>query len=143
MKTKFSQLVKVKKRRVDEIENELLDIQNQKRSVLIQIEDILKEISSIETPKSGSFSQINIAHMHLKNFSNQKNRYEEEIVKLDQQILGIKELYKEANIEFEKVKYLEDLEIQKQLNALKIKENKDMDEIANLLFTKHKRAVKA
>jgi len=141
MKTKFSQLVKVKKRRIDEIENELLDTQNQKRRVLIQIEDLLKEISKIKTPKSGSFSQINIAHFHLKNFSNQKNRYEEEIVKLDQQILGIKELYKEANIEFEKVKYLEDLEIQKQLHELKIKENKDMDEIANMLFAKQSRDV--
>jgi flagellar export protein FliJ len=141
MKTKFSQLVQVKKRRVDEIENELLDIQNQKRRVLIQIEDLLKEIFKIKTPKNGSFSQINIAHMYLKNFSNQKSRYEEEIVKLNQQILGIKELYKEANIEFEKVKYLENLEIQKQLHALKIQENKDMDEIANMLFAKKSRDV--
>ncbi len=143
MKTKFSQIVKVKKRRVDEIENELLDIQNQKRRVIRSIEEILKEISEIKTPKSGSFSQINIAHMHLTNFSNQKNGYEEDILKLDQQILGIKELYKEANIEFEKIKYLEDLEIKKQLHELKIQENKDMDEIANLLFSKNKRVVEA
>ncbi len=142
MKTKFSQLVKVKKRRVDEIENELLDIQNQRRSILIKIEDILKEISLIKTPKSGSFSQINISHMHLKNFSIQKRAYEEEIIRVDRQIIGLKELYKEANIEFEKVKYLEDLEIKKQLQLLKIKENKDMDEIANLLFTKQRMEAK-
>ena len=142
MKTKFSQLVKVKKRRVDEIENELLDIQNQRRSILIKIEDILKEISLIKTPKSGSFSQINISHMHLKNFSTQKRTYEEEIIRVDRQIIGLKELYKEANIEFEKVKYLEDLEIKKQLQLLKIKENKDMDEIANLLFTKQRMKAK-
>jgi flagellar export protein FliJ len=141
MKTKFSQLVKLKKRKVDEIENELLDVQNQKRRVLVQIEDILKEIAKIKTPTSGSFSQVNIAHMHLKNFSNQKDLYEKEILKLNQQIEGIKKLYKEANIEFEKVKYLEELEIEKQLHELKIQENKDMDEIANLLFTKHKREV--
>ncbi len=143
MRTKFSQIVKVKKRRVDEIENELLDTQNQKRRVLVWIENILKEISELKTPKSGSFSQINIAHMHLKNLSNQKSSYEEEVVRLNQQIEGIKELYKEANIDFEKIKYLEDLEIKRQLQALKVQENKDMDEIANLLFTKHKREVEA
>lgn len=142
MKTKFSQLVKVKKRKVDDIENELLDIQNQKRRVIFLIEGISKEISEIIIPKSGSFSKMNIVHMHLKNFSNQKSSYEEKIIRLNQQIEGIKELYKEANIEFEKVKYLEDLEIKKQLHELKIKENKDMDEIANLLFTKQKMEAK-
>jgi len=63
--------------------------------------------------------------------------------RLNQQIEGIKELYKEANIDFEKINYLEDLEIKKQLEELKVQENKDMDEIANLLFTKHKREIKA
>ena len=143
MKTKFSQIVKVKQRRVDEIENELLDVQNQKRRVFGSIEEVLEEISKIKTPKSGLFSQINISHMHLKNFSNQKERYEEEIVNLEQQIDGLKELYKEANIEFEKIKYLDDLEIKKQLEELKVQESKDMDEIGNLLFTKNKMKVKA
>jgi flagellar export protein FliJ len=141
MKTKFSQIVKVKQRKVDEIENELMDVRFQKRKTLSMIEDILKEIEGLKTPQSGSFAEINLSHSYLKNLSNQKKEKEKEILQLDKQIEGIKELYKEANIEFEKIKYLEDLEIEKKLQELKVQESKDMDEIANLLHAKKKSKV--
>jgi len=141
MKTKFSQIVKVKQRKVDEIENELMDVRFQKRKTLSMIEDILKEIEGLKTPQSGSFAEINLSHSYLKNLSNQKKEKEKEILQLDKQIEGIKELYKEANIEFEKIKYLEDLEIEKKLHELKVQEAKDMDEIANLLHAKKKSKV--
>jgi flagellar export protein FliJ len=136
MKTKFSQLVKVKKRKVDEIESELLDIQNQKRRVESEIESILQEIRELKTPQNGDFAKLNLSYSYLSNFSNQKKSKEEELIKIDNQIEVIKELYKEANIEYEKIKYLDEQEIKKQLEELKIKENKDMDEIANLLHAK-------
>ena len=60
MKTKFSQLVKLKKRKVDEIENELLDVQNQKRRVLVQIEDILKEFKVEATKENRTESERDI-----------------------------------------------------------------------------------
>ena len=141
MKTKFSQILKVKQRRVDEIENELMDVRFQKRKTLTKIEEIVKEIAGLKTPQSGSFAEINISHTYLKSLSNQKKSKEEEIIQLDQQIEGIKELYKEANIEFEKVKYLEDLEIEKKLQEIKVQEAKDMDEIANLLHAQKKNKV--
>lgn len=138
MKTKFSQLLKVKKRKVQTIENEILDTQNQKRKTFLQIEKVLHEISGFKAPKSGEFSQISLSFSCLANLSNQKAFLDEEMVKINKQIEGLKELYKEANIECEKVKYLEDLEIEKRLYELKVQENKDMDEIANLLFAKRK-----
>lgn len=141
MKTKFSQILKVKQRRVDEIENELMDVRFQKRKTLTKIEEIVEEIMGLKTPQSGSFAEINLSHTYLKNLSNQKQSKEQEIIQLDQQIEGIKELYKEANIEFEKVKYLEDLEIEKKLQELKVQEAKDMDEIANLLHAQKKNKV--
>jgi len=138
MKTKFSQLVKVKKRKVDEIESELLDTQNQKRRVESEIENILQEISELKTPQSGDFAQLNLSYSYLSNLSNQKKFKEEQLHSIIQQIEVIKELYKEANIEYEKIKYLDEQEIKKQLEELKIKENKDMDEIANLLHSRKK-----
>ena len=141
MKTKFSQILKVKQRKVDEIENELMDVRFQKRKTLTRIEEIVKEIEGLKTPQSGSFAEINISHTYLKNLSNQKQSKEQEIIQLDQQIEGIKELYKEANIEFEKIKYLEDLEIAKKLQEIKVQEAKDMDEIANLLHAQKKNKV--
>ncbi len=139
MKTKFSQLVKVKKQKINEIESELLDVENQKQKMHIHIQETLKEITEIKKPSSGNFAELNLSYSYLSNLSNQKKSYEEKILMFEKQLDGLKELYKEANIEYEKVKHLEDLEIKKQLFELKRKESKDMDEIANLLFAKKNR----
>jgi len=138
MKTKFSQLVKVKKRKVDEIESELLDIQNQKRRVESEIKNILQDIVELKAPQSGNFAELNLSYSYLSNLSNQKKVREKQLLSIMQQIEIVKDLYKEANIDYEKIKYLDEQEIKKQLEELKIKENKDMDEIANLLHSRKK-----
>ena len=143
MKTKFSQILKLKKRRVEEIENALTEVRAQKRRALREIEDILQEIASLKTPTSGSFGEMNVAFMSLSQLSNQKKSKEFEVTQIEQRIRDIQELYKEANIEFEKIQYLEDEEHKKVLEALKVQENKDMDEIANLLYSRFKNEVEA
>ncbi|MCH9812504.1 MAG: flagellar export protein FliJ [Epsilonproteobacteria bacterium] len=141
MQTKFSQLLKVKQQKVDEIEVEMLDIQNQKKSLLLKIEHLDKDISEISKPVSGHFSQLNLSYTVLSNLSEQKERYNEEVTHIDKQIMGLQELYKEANIEFEKVKYLDDQEIQKILHLMKVEEKKEMDEIANLLYKRRREEI--
>ncbi len=136
MQTKFSQLLKVKMRRVDEIEGEILDAQNKKRKTELKIKQIEGEILGLKTPTRGEFSKISISHFFLTNLSNQKTFFNLELSSIKLQIEGLNVLHKEANIEYEKVKYLDDLEIKKYLKELKIKENKDMDEVGNILFAK-------
>ena len=143
MQTKFSQLLKVKMRRVDEIEGEILDAQNKKRKAELKIIEIEDEIQELKVPKSGEFSQISISSFFLTNLSNQKSFFKQELSSTQMQIEGLNELYKEANIEYEKVKYLDDLEKQKYIKELKIKESKDMDEVGNLLFAKKNLKVNA
>ncbi len=125
-------------RRVDEIEGEILDAQNKKKKTELKIKEIEDETRELKVPKSGKFSQISISSFFLTNLSNQKSFFKQELSSIQLQIEGLNELYKEANIEYEKVKYLDDVEMQKQLKALKIQENKNMDEVGNLLFAKKK-----
>ncbi len=141
MKTKFSELLKVKKRKVDEMENRLLELQNQKNRFLLQIEEIDDDISSHKSPKIGDFSKITLSYAKLSILSNQKKLKKQELLNLQEQIIEQKKLYKEANIDFEKIKYLDDLEVEKVLQQMKIQESKDMDEIANILFSNKKRMV--
>ncbi len=136
MQTKFFQLLKVKMRRIDEIEGEILDAQNKKRETELKIKEIEVEVQELKVPKSGKFSQISISSFFLTNLSNQKSFLKQELSSLKLRIEGLNTLYKEANIEYEKVKYLDDLEKQRYIKELKIKENKDMDEVGNLLFAK-------
>jgi flagellar export protein FliJ len=136
MKTRFSQILKVKKRRVDECERELLDIRNVKKNKLLQINNISKEIENFKKPASGNIMQLNLSFSLLSQLNNQKKSYKSDINILDAQIEGLKELYKEANIEFEKIKYLDSIEIKKILSIEAEKEKKDMDEISNILFSR-------
>ncbi len=136
MQTKFSQILKVKKQIVDECERELLDIRNVKKNKLLQIQDLKLQIKNTQKPKNGSFLQLNMVYLNLRILSNQKKEFENDIISLDNQIEGLKELYKVANIEFEKIKYLDSQEIKKIIKLQNMQEKKDMDEISNILFSR-------
>lgn len=136
MQTKFSQILKVKKQIVDECERELLDIRNVKKNKLLQVQDLKIQIKNTQKPKNGSFLQLNMVYLNLRILSNQKKEFENDIISLDNQIEGLKELYKVANIEFEKIKYLDIQEIKRIIKLQDMQEKKDMDEISNILFSR-------
>ncbi len=138
MKTKFLQLLKVKEQKVKDIELELYHVQNLKAEVLQNIDEIADDILELKFPKSGSFAKMNILFTNKKFLQKQKKIKEEEIILLDEKILEFQRLYKIANIEFEKIKYLHDMEVKKIIQNIKEQEQKDMDEVANILFTNKK-----
>ena len=50
----------------------------------------------------------------------------------------LQDYFKVQNIEYEKAKYLDGLEIKKNLERLKKQESKDLDEISVMLYANHK-----
>ncbi len=138
MKTKFLQLLKVKEQKLKDIELELYHVQNKKSQILQELDNIVHDISNLTIPKSGSFAKINILYANKKTLLKQKELKKQMVKLLEEKIKQIQTMYKRANIEFEKIKYLHDLEIKKILQNIKEQEQKDMDEIANLLFVNKK-----
>ncbi len=138
MKTKFLQLLKVKEQKLKDIELELYHVQNKKSQVLQELDNIVHDISNLTIPKSGSFAKINILYENKKALLKQKESKKQMVKLLEEKIKQTQTMYKRANIEFEKIKYLHDLEIKKILQNIKEQEQKDMDEIANLLFVNKK-----
>jgi len=133
MKTKFSDILKVKKQAVEKIERDIQKINTSIKKLELKIENLNKTLFSLTPPKKGNFSVFS----QLKS---QQNLIREEIEKLKNQIIILKnrknelmEELKKANIEYEKIRYLEGLEIKKIIKEKKLKEDRYMDEIAILL----------
>ncbi len=134
MKTKFSEILKVKKQKVSELEQQLAAKRAQKELLLVQLAEVLSKIEDFSFPKEGDFSGFKSAQYGLEYLSKEKEHKENMIKYFDQELENLNILYKEANIEYEKIKHLHELEEKMILQELLKKESKEMDEIANQLF---------
>lgn len=134
MKTKFTAVVKIKKKIVDDIQNSIFAVDALIVKTKMTLADIKNRFNSLEPPHEGSFSNLIVFEDMKKAF-----RYEIETLKMtlanhqNQKNMLIGAL-KEANAEFEKMKYLEDEEIRKVVKARAVKEAKELDEIGVMLY---------
>jgi flagellar export protein FliJ len=133
MKTKFDSVVKVKKQAVGKIERNLQKLNATIHKLNSTIENHNKTLLSFTFPKEGNFALLN-------QIKHQQHILREEIQRLKNQIMVLesrkKELLedlKKANIEYEKMKYLQAEEMKKIIKEKKLKESRDLDEIAILL----------
>ncbi len=133
MKTKFDSVVKIKKQEVEKIERNIEKINSSILMLKNKITNLKQSLNSLSLPQNGNFSiiqqinlQKNILLDEIKNYENQINFLENRKSEL------IKEL-KKANIEYEKMKYLQNEEIKKQIKQKRLQEAKKIDEIAIML----------
>ena len=134
MKTKFDQIVKLKKLDVEKIERELLK-QNQKIEKANQeLTQFKIEFSKFEYPKTGNFALITQFKTMQTAFLREIKQKEEELVFLENQKILLQGQLKDKQLEYEKIKYLQGEEIKKMVKKLKKEEAKNIDEIALMLF---------
>ena len=141
--TRFTDILKVKKQKLSEVERELLDVQNRKKRLELEIKQVDSKVSALQTPISGDFGTLQIARQSFLVLIQQKELLTEKLEIRIKQIEGLKELYKEANIEYEKIAYLDAEEIKKELKRIADEESKELDEIANILFVNKREKARA
>ncbi len=139
MKSKFSEILKIKKEKISEVERSILEEQNKKSSLIQKNRDLKAEISNIDQPLSGNFSQIQLVKFHVTNFRSAIEHNIAKINLIEEKIVSLNKLYRERKIDFEKINYLHKEELAKHAKDLAIRESKDLDEIANILFLKKNR----
>jgi flagellar export protein FliJ len=135
MKSRFSDIVKIRQLKVDSIEREI-------QKEYSDIEKLKKIISQIESniidsnpPISGNFSFMQQFHIGLRNMNLEIQKYKNHISQHLHNIENLKEHLKQANIELEKYKYLHNDEVKKVKLELNRKEQKYLDELAVLRFS--------
>ena len=130
MKTRFSSLVTVKKNSMQKservVQNANKNLQNSKDA----LEESIAQLQQIPTPEHGVISDF-LANRKLLELQRGVIEHNKEWVEYAQkELLEAKKELQEAMIEYEKFKYLDLQEVEKFLMQQKLKEAKDLDEVA-------------
>jgi len=134
MKTKYSQLLKVKKQKVDFVENEIARLNLKKSQIENEINSIENEISSIKKPQDGRFGEfltISFSFDKLVALKKEKKLYLEYI---QTELINKQNEYKYELKEYEKIKYLEELIIKEKLAKIKRDEQNLLDELSVITY---------
>jgi flagellar export protein FliJ len=138
MQTKFTSIVKFKKQSVDKIELELMRANNSINEALGKIANLQKKITELHTPKSGTFAKLRgyqeIFTAHINDISDLHKELEHLKMKKNQIEVKLKNAY----LDYEKMKHLDDIEREKYLSEKKRLEQEELNEISLMLFNNKK-----
>jgi elongation factor P--beta-lysine ligase len=134
MKSQFSKIAKIRKQKCDSIERELVKSQNKEKLLKYKIAALYEEIGALNAPKEGMVSMLSTFAEHKKILSRDKKTVEQELVVAHNNTLTLQSAYQKAHIEYEKIHYLEEQELQAIIDKLKKEEQLALDEISTQLF---------
>ncbi len=130
MKTRFSPLVKIKKNVMQKSEQFLQKANSNLNSASTALELSYSSLKDVEPPRSGTMSEM-LASRTLLNSQRELIKHNREWVNFAaNQVNQAKKQLKLDTIEHEKFQYLELQEIKQELQKIKIKDAKELDEIA-------------
>ncbi len=134
MNSKFTPIAKVRKQQRDMVETRLAKARFEKYEIEQKIISTCKEIDETVIPVSGDISLMNMTRERLVIIRKIKETLEESLLIKENEINQLRGKYKRANIEFEKIKYLEEQDFAEWMEKLKRDESLNLDEISNILF---------
>jgi len=130
MKTRFSPLVKLKKTTMEKSERLVQKANADLNSAAMALQISYNSLDDIESPQNGLMSDFLASRSLLSSGRGLIDHNKEWVDFASTQVNHAKEQLKLDMIEFEKFKYLELQEIQKEIKKIKIQEAKDLDEVA-------------
>ncbi|WP_457744981.1 flagellar export protein FliJ [Sulfurimonas sp.] len=134
MKTRFSSLVGVKKNTMQKSESAFQKANATFMKASAAVEESLTELYSITSPTAGQISDF-LANRTLLEAQRALIAHNKEWVAFSQnEMLIAKQTLQKDTIEYEKFKYLEFEEQKRLIKEAKIKEAKDLDEIALMTY---------
>ncbi|MBX7491145.1 flagellar export protein FliJ [Helicobacter turcicus] len=138
MKTKFTQLVLLRKKKVDEAE---LMLQKNARHIIAkqgEIDALVQEFATLKEPQNGIYQAFLTFVHHKEEYRSSIDFKMQELAELKQEKKALQEHFKLQNVEYEKAKYLDGLEVKKMLDKARIQENRNLDEISVMLHANNK-----
>jgi len=134
MKSKFADIVKIRKRKVDELQDSLARVEFQISQLKGEIEQLIYALHHEEIPSNGTINELLALQEVKKAYKIEIENKRAYLSNLMQARHNIIEALRLANMEFEKMKYLQDSEVAQHKTMLRQKEAKELDEIAVLLY---------
>jgi flagellar biosynthesis chaperone FliJ len=130
MKTRYTSLVNVKKNIMQKSERVVQSANAALNNASQALQTSLEELQLIQTPQHGKINEFLSMRALLTSQRAEITHNEEWLAYAKKELFAAKEELKLHMIEFEKFQYLEYQEIAKELQKIKLKEAKDLDEIA-------------
>jgi len=137
MKTKFSSLVTLKKSTMDKSERAVQGANADLNSATMALQLSYNLLDDVDAPQSGTMAEMLASRALLDSQRGVIGHNKEWVGFAKNQVVQAKQRLKFDMIEHEKFKYLELQEIKKVIKEQKIKEAKDLDEIALMTHTRH------
>lgn len=134
MKSQFTKIAKIRKQKRDAIERELMKSQNKERLLTHKIASLYDDIAAIQMPKEGLVTLLLMVNEQKSILNREKKRCEQELFVVQRNTKKLQGEYQKAHIEYEKIKYLEEQELQAMMDKLKREEQLYLDEISTMLF---------
>lgn len=134
MKSQFSKIAKIRKQKRDAIERELMKSQNKERMLNHKIATLYEEIAAVQMPKEGLVSALLMVGEQKSILNREKKRCEQELFVVQRTTKQLQGEYQKAHVEYEKIKYLEEQELQAMMDKIKREEQLYLDEISTMLF---------
>ena len=134
MQTRYTPLVKLKKSTMDKSERAVQKASADLNSASVALQLSYNSLEDISEPSSGSMSDFMASRTLLSSQRGLIEHNKKWVHFASHQVANAKEEFKKDMIEHEKFKYLELQEIKKFLKAQKIKEEKELDEIALMTY---------
>lgn len=139
MKSKFTQIVNIKKRNLDKIELNLAKKRNEAAIIEGFVAQAANDITAYEMPSGGNFNEMRASLEILKAMRREKELLLERLSLTKKEIVHLEHRYKNANLEFEKMKYLQAQDFNVQMENIKKAEAAAMDEFATMKFARVKK----
>ena len=139
MKSKFTQIVNIKKRNLDRIELNLAKKRNEAAIIESFVAQAANDITAYEMPSGGNFNEMRASLEILKAMRREKELLLERLSLTKKEIVHLEHRYKNANLEFEKMKYLQTQDFNVQMENIKKAEAAAMDEFATMKFARVKK----
>lgn len=134
MKSQFSKIAKIRKQKRDAIERELMKSQNKERLLTHKIASLYDDIAAVQMQKEGLVTLLLMVNEQKSILNREKKRYEQELFVVERNTKRLQGEYQKAHVEYEKIKYLEEQELQAMMDKLKREEQLYLDEISTMLF---------
>ena len=134
MKSQFSKIAKIRKQKREVIERDLLKSKNKEKMLSHKIASFYEQIHAITLPKEGTVSMLSLIAEQKKILGRDKKSCEQELLSVQNETRMLQEAYQKAHIEYEKIHYLEEQELQAMIAKLKRQEQLDLDEVSTQLF---------
>ncbi|MBR8461652.1 flagellar FliJ family protein [Campylobacter sp. faydin G-105] len=134
MKSKFSQVVRVKKQTLDRIEARLVSARAKVVNLELNAKALRAKLDEISMPQSGKMSELKQNLELLRIMRDELDDIKERLELSKKDVMHVEHQYKNANLDFEKIKYLEQEDFKREIKRQKHLEAVTLDEFAIMKF---------